>query len=583
METLKFQVNSSDKIKALLGDIGTPIIIPASAFLDYAKDNITLQDVTTKGNTTNKDVVLVDANGTVTGVFEASTGIIYINSSVLGVSSPADAEVNTVGVDAFTNKLYFKNNLNQVIYLDNQVDVLSFNPLTGNLTLTDEQGNVSTVNLDGRYLTVYERGASNGVAPLGADGKVPSSFLPAVPINNTFVVANQAARLALSAGIGDVAVQIDTQESYILQTLPASTNSNWVKLLFPASVVSVNGQTGVVSLSTTDIPEGTNKYANAASVNPLIQDYLGRGIFLYNSANKYIKYNTVQDAITAYNTNDVIIFSNISLVISAPIVINKDVQINSINSFITNTASTPIFTDNGSATSLFLRGQLYLRNNNALATAFSFTSSGGTLYLEGDFDFRDTRTAFNCNKYYYINGVQTQVTDILNFSSTFGGNLITRGVGVINYSGVGAAHNLTGIATTLNIVGTSVVTFGEKNVFNVVTNKATLGAVNLNTGNIVIYNHLIQPSTGNCVTSQGTSTIKSFNTVFVSTPENIVKSSGTLNGQFTNSQFISGATNPMTTDANFTVTMGYSTGNKPIVSIYDGQYFDSTNFTSPII
>lgn len=119
--------------------------------------------------------------------------------------------------------------------------------------------------------------------------------------------------------------------------------------------------------------------------------------------------------------------------------------------------------------------------------------------------------------------------------------------------------------------------------FNVVTNKSTLGVINLNSGNIVLYNHLVNPSSGSCVTSQGTSTIKSFNTVFVSTPENIVKSSGTLNGQFSNSQFITGATSPLTTDGSFSAVMGYSTGNKSILSIYDGLYLDSTNFTTPIL
>ena len=550
-------------------------------FKDFARNietflKITLQKVTDNGNTTTNDILV----GVIT--LSGSDGIVYSNTINLSASSPAAVLSNTLGVDILTGKLYFKNNLNEIVYLDGEVDVLSFEASTGDLTLTDSLGNVSTTNLDGRYIQSTEIGAANGVAPLDSGGQIPSSYLPAIPINNTFVVADIAARLGLGADVGDVAVQIDTQESYILQTLPPSSAGNWVKLLFPASVASVNGQTGVVSLSTTNISEGTNKYANSTSVNPLIENYLGRGIFLYNSANKYVKYNTIQDAITAYTTNDVILLNNINITISASININKDVQITSLNSFITNTNTTPIFTDGGAATSLYLRGQLYLRNS-AVATAFDFSNTTGTLYLEGDFDFRDTKTAFNCAKYYYINGVQTQTTDVLTFSSDFGGNLITRGVGVINYSGVSGVHNLTGIATTINVTSTSCVTFGEKNVFNVVTNKSTLGVINLNSGNIVLYNHLVNPSSGSCVTSQGTSTIKSFNTVFVSTPENIVKSSGTLNGQFNNSQFITGATSPLTSDGSFNVTMGYSTGNKSILSIYDGLYLDSTNFTTPIL
>lgn len=69
-----------------------------------------------------------------------------------------------------------------------------------------------------------------------------------VAINDTFTVADQAARLATGAAKGDVAVQTDTQESYILKQTPATNNANWVQLLFPASVTSVQGLTGAVTI-----------------------------------------------------------------------------------------------------------------------------------------------------------------------------------------------------------------------------------------------------------------------------------------------------------------------------------------------
>lgn len=553
------------------------------SFIDFVRNietilAISLQKVTDVGNTTTNNII----SGLIT--LSASDGIVYSNTINLALSSPAAVASNTLGVDSGTGKLYFKNILNQIVYLDNQVDNLSFDSLTGVLTLTDEQGNTSSASLDGRYLTVYERGASNGVAPLGIDGKVPSSYLPAVPINNTYVVADESARISLPANIGDVAVQTDKQESYILQSLPASTKSNWVLLLFPASVASVNGQTGVVSLSTTDVPEGTNKYADSTSVNPLIENFLGRGVFLYNSANKYIKYSDIPSAISASVAGDRIVLANYNATISSPIVISKDINILSIDSAITNTSASPIFTDNGNNTTLFLRGQLYLRNNDALGTAFSFTGAGGFLYLDGVFDFRDTKTTVTCAKQYCLIGINTQPTDVFNFTSAggYGGNLVSRGVGIINYSGSGT-HFLTGVANVLNVTNTSVVTQGERTVFDVTANKATLRSIVLNSGNIVLNTHLVNPLIDSCITSTGTSTIKSFNTVFVSISENIVKSSGTLNAQFNTSQFITGAASPLTTDGSFSVTMGYSTGNKPIASFYNGPYFDSTNFTSPIL
>lgn len=99
-------------------------------------------------------------------------------------------------------------------------------------------------------------------------GHIKPQFFAPLSINNTFVVADQAARLALSAVVGDVAVQLDNTTSYILQSLPASTNGNWVAILTPATVVSVNGLTGVVVLDTDDILEGTtNKYFTAERVD----------------------------------------------------------------------------------------------------------------------------------------------------------------------------------------------------------------------------------------------------------------------------------------------------------------------------
>jgi hypothetical protein len=113
-----------------------------------------------------------------------------------------------------------------------------------------------------------QKGIANGVATLGADGKVPNSQIPALAISETFVVASQAAMLALS-GVeqGDVAVRTDVSKSFILSQAPATTLENWQELLTPASPVqSVNGQTGNVNLTTSNIAEGSNLYFTADRV-----------------------------------------------------------------------------------------------------------------------------------------------------------------------------------------------------------------------------------------------------------------------------------------------------------------------------
>lgn len=110
------------------------------------------------------------------------------------------------------------------------------------------------------------KGAVNGLAELDSNGKVPANQLPSIAVTDTFVVASEAAMLALSADVGDVAVRTDVSKSFILSASPASTVGNWIELLTPAdAVTSVNGQTGAVSLDSDDILEGSsNLYYTSA-------------------------------------------------------------------------------------------------------------------------------------------------------------------------------------------------------------------------------------------------------------------------------------------------------------------------------
>ena len=101
------------------------------------------------------------------------------------------------------------------------------------------------------YIT-SQKGIANGLAELDGNGLVPTHHLPALAISETFVVASQAAMLALTAQVGDVAVRTDVNKSFILTATPASTLANWQELLTPTdAVLSVDGSTGAVSLSGT--------------------------------------------------------------------------------------------------------------------------------------------------------------------------------------------------------------------------------------------------------------------------------------------------------------------------------------------
>lgn len=82
------------------------------------------------------------------------------------------------------------------------------------------------------------------------DQKIPQSYLPALAITSSHVVANEAAQLALDVQEGDIAIRTDESKSYIALNSNNSSMADWRELQTPAdSVLSVDGQTGIVDLS----------------------------------------------------------------------------------------------------------------------------------------------------------------------------------------------------------------------------------------------------------------------------------------------------------------------------------------------
>lgn len=97
---------------------------------------------------------------------------------------------------------------------------------------------------------------------MDGSGKFLTSKLPALAITSVSVVTSEAARDALTAQEGDIAVvNVSGQptRSYIKDSAGA-----WQELLTPGVVTSVNGETGAVSLTTTQVDEGTNQYYTQA-------------------------------------------------------------------------------------------------------------------------------------------------------------------------------------------------------------------------------------------------------------------------------------------------------------------------------
>jgi hypothetical protein len=119
---------------------------------------------------------------------------------------------------------------------------------------------------------VAQKNQPDGYPGLDATGKINASQLPAIAINNTFVVADEEAMLLVVAETGDVAVRLDESKSYILAGQDPSELSDWQELLTPVSpVTSVFGRTGNVmaqsgDYTTAQVTESGNMYFTTARV-----------------------------------------------------------------------------------------------------------------------------------------------------------------------------------------------------------------------------------------------------------------------------------------------------------------------------
>ena len=91
-------------------------------------------------------------------------------------------------------------------------------------------------------------------------GTLPSSVLPPVAITTVTVVINETEQLALVSEEGDVAVRSDQNKTYMRNSGTAGDMTDWTELQTPTdTILSVNGKTGTVILSTADILDAVNK------------------------------------------------------------------------------------------------------------------------------------------------------------------------------------------------------------------------------------------------------------------------------------------------------------------------------------
>ena len=116
-------------------------------------------------------------------------------------------------------------------------------PQAPTASANDNSAQIATTEYLDRLL-----GTAGGVATLDETGKIPQSQIPPIQIISVYVVADQAAMLALSdAVVGSQAiVEDEANAQYILTELPPSTLANWIEV-GSSPVLSVATLTGAIS------------------------------------------------------------------------------------------------------------------------------------------------------------------------------------------------------------------------------------------------------------------------------------------------------------------------------------------------
>ena len=201
--------------------------------------------------------------GNVNGILKANgSGLISAASAVsdfqvpLTFSAPLNNDANTVAIA--------QSNTNTAGYLSS-ADWNSFN----------------------NKINATEKAAVNGVATLNALGKIPTSQIPAISFSSGYVVSSEAQMLALSAAVvGSIAIRTDNSKNYVLSATDPAVSGNWLELLMPAAVSSVNGYTtGSIVLTSSDIAEGTKLYFNNTRVRTAVDAFLTGDLPMnYNSS-----------------------------------------------------------------------------------------------------------------------------------------------------------------------------------------------------------------------------------------------------------------------------------------------------------
>lgn len=267
--------NGSEAVEITAGDLGALTSVPA----EYVKN--TDYGTTEKGGVVKSvakgtDTVTINPDGTMSmgkastaGAADTATALqtgrtIALSGDATGASAAFDGTANVTIPVVLANSGAIAGTFTKVT-----INAKGLVTEGAALVASDIPSLTLSKITDAGTAAAADTGIAEGNVPvLGAGGKLSEAVIPAIAITDTFVVDSQAAMLALEAQQGDVAVRTDVNKTFILKVAPATTLANWVELETPTdAVTSVNGLTGAVTLTTSEVAEGSNLYFTTARAN----------------------------------------------------------------------------------------------------------------------------------------------------------------------------------------------------------------------------------------------------------------------------------------------------------------------------
>ena len=140
-----------------------------------------------------------------------------------------------MGIEAGSTADQTAGEIEAIVSHDNLLDFLSAEHfLQSAISIT-----LSQVSDSGTAAALNTGVLSGNVPLIGAGDVLSSSILPALAITETYVVASEAAQLALTVQRGDVAVRSDLNETYISLNDVNADMGYWQELLSPTSPVTI--------------------------------------------------------------------------------------------------------------------------------------------------------------------------------------------------------------------------------------------------------------------------------------------------------------------------------------------------------